>query len=61
MVYSNKGGLTRSQESYRQRKTYKNRARNSGIGQYLLTVGGFFFGMFILSVIIVIIFYTTNK
>jgi|SaaInlV_125m_DNA_1040241.scaffolds.fasta_scaffold422696_1 hypothetical protein len=56
MVYSNKSGLTRSQESYRQRKTYKNRASNSGIGKYLLTVGGFFFGMFILSVIIVIIF-----
>lgn len=61
MIYSNKNGITRSQESYRQRGSYKKRCKGSGIGNYLLTVGGFFFSMFILSVIIVIIFYTTNK
>lgn len=59
MVYSS--NLTRSQESYRQRKTYRNRANNSGLIAFFLTFYGFIFLMFLTFTIIGIIIVTTVK
>lgn len=51
----------RNLESYRNRKTYKNRAENSGIFNFFLTMGGFILGLFFFFSIIILIFYLHNK